>query len=191
MRVGILGGSFNPPHMGHVHISQAVLKSLHLDAIWWLVTPQNPLKSKKDLLPFEERIRLCQEIVSHPKIVISGLEQELGTTYSYESVKKIRNHFPSTRFAWITGMDNALNLHKWDRWQSLLDEITMVHITRFPPVKLIRNCPNRMLSSQNHIILPHGGKVPLTPRTSYWLLQKRVVNISSTEIRNKNKAKTI
>lgn len=191
MRVGILGGSFNPPHLGHVHISQAVLKSLRMDAIWWLVTPQNPLKTNKNLLPFEERIKLCEEIASHPKIVVSGLEKELGTTYSYQSVKKIRKHFPNTHFAWITGMDNALNLHKWDRWQNLLDEIAMIHITRFPPVNLIRNCPNRMLSSQKHIILTHGSNVPLTPRTSYWLLQKRVVNISSTEIREKNIEKTI
>lgn len=190
MRVGILGGSFNPPHEGHIHISQAVLKSLHLDAIWWLVTPQNPLKSAKDLLPLDKRVALCRAMIKHPKILVTDLERDLGTSYTYDSIKQIKKAFPHTQFAWITGMDNALNLHKWDRWKDLLDEITMVHITRFPPVKLIRNCPNRMLSSQNHVILPHGGHVPLSPRTSYWLLQKRVVNISSTEIRKKqNKSK--
>lgn len=187
MRVGILGGSFNPPHMGHVHISQAVLKSLQLDAVWWLVTPQNPLKSRKDLLPFDERISLCEQIISHPKIIVTGLERELGTTYSYQTVKKLSMHFPKTQFAWITGMDNALNLHKWDRWKELLSEITMVHITRFPPVHLIRNCPNRMLSGHRHVILKHGGKVPLKPRTTYWLLQKRTINISSTQIRSNTK----
>lgn len=183
MRVGILGGSFNPPHMGHVHISHAVLKSLDLDCVWWLVTPQNPLKSSKGLLPFDKRIALCNEINTHPKVVVSDLERELGTTYTHQTVKRIKQCFPNTQFAWLTGMDNALNLHKWDRWKELLDEITMVHITRFPPVKLISNCPNRMLSTQNHVILPHGGHVQLRPRTTYWLLQKRMVNISSTQIR--------
>ena len=190
MRVGILGGSFNPPHEGHVHISKAVLNALQLDAVWWLVTPQNPLKSSKDLLPFEQRISLCNEIIDHPKIVVTGIENDLGSTYSYRTVQKIKNAFPYTKFAWITGMDNALNLHKWDCWHELLEEICMVHITRYPPVKLIRNCPTRMLSRQNHVVLTHGGKIPLKPSTTYWLLQKKMVNISSTEIRKKQKIKT-
>ncbi len=187
MRVGILGGSFNPPHIGHVHISRMALKTLQLDAVWWLVTPQNPLKSKDDLLPMEKRIELSRDIMDHPKILVTGLEGKLDTDHTYGSVKILKKHFPVTQFAWITGMDNAHSLHLWHHWRALLGEICMVHITRHPPVKLIRQCPVRMLQTQRHIILTHGQKAALDSNTTYWLLQKKMVNISSTEIRNKTK----
>ena len=188
LRVGILGGSFNPPHEGHVHISKLALKAMQLDAIWWLVTPQNPLKSADDTLPMEERIALSEEILDgHPRIVVTGIEQNFGTTYSYASIKKLKRYYPNTDFAWITGMDNAHNLHLWQNWKELMGDICMIHITRHPPVKLMKNCPVRMLSSQKHIVLDRGGRVPLDSHTTYWLLQKKMVNISSTEIRNKNK----
>lgn len=185
MRVGILGGSFNPPHIGHVHISKIALNSLHLDAVWWLVTPQNPLKSSDNLLPLPERVRLSQEIMRHPKIVVSGLESALGTTHTYGTVKAIKQFFPHTQFCWITGMDNAHSLHRWNHWRKLLSEICMVHITRHPPVKLIRQCPVRMLNTQRHIILTRGQRAALDSHTTYWLLQKKMIDISSTEIRNK------
>ena len=189
MRVGLLGGSFNPPHAGHVHISNIVLNALELDAIWWLVTPQNPLKSSKELLPLNERIRLCREIVDNPKVLISDIETQIGTQYSYHTVQAMRKHFPSTKFAWITGMDNAHTLHHWQKWHRILDDICMVHITRHPAVKLIKNCPSRMLATQNHVILSRGGRVPLKSNTTYWLLQKRMMNISSTQIREEAKRK--
>jgi nicotinate-nucleotide adenylyltransferase len=184
MRVGILGGSFNPPHMGHVHISKMALKTLQLDAIWWLVTPQNPLKSKDNLLPHQRRIELSQNIMQHPKIIVTGLEAELSATHTYGTVKILKKHFPHTQFCWITGMDNAHTLHKWNHWRALLGEICMVHITRHPPVKLIKQCPVRLMQNQRHIVLTHGQKATLDSHTTYWLLQKKMVNISSTEIRD-------
>ncbi len=190
MRIGILGGSFNPPHEGHVHISKLALNALKLDAIWWLVTPQNPLKSSEGLLPLEKRTDLCRKLTTHPKIVVTTLEQQLKTPHSYATVKGLKHHFPHTKFAWITGMDNAHNLHLWNNWRELLSEICMVHVTRHPPVRLVQQCPARMLSTQRHIILDHGGHVPLESHRTYWLLQKKMVNISSTEIRNKNPLKT-
>ncbi len=186
MRIGILGGSFNPPHAGHVHISNMALKSLKLDAVWWLVTPLNPLKSKNNLLPLKDRVELSRKININPKIIVTGLEGDFNTTYSYATVKLLKKHFPNTDFAWITGMDNAHNFHLWNYWQRFLNEMCMIHVTRYPPVNLVKQCPLRMLSSQKHIIVDHGGRLPLKSNTSYWLLQKKMVNISSTEIRNKN-----
>ncbi len=192
MRVGILGGSFNPPHAGHVHISKMVLKSLHLDAIWWLVTPQNPLKSAKELLPIDKRIELSREIIdNYPKILVTGMEQEFDTTYSYASIKALKKHYPNTDFAWITGMDNAHSLHLWQNWQELLNEICMVHVTRMPPVKLIKQCPVRMMANQKHITLNKAGCLPLDSNTTYWLLQKKMIDISSTELRLEKQFKTM
>ncbi len=187
MRVGILGGSFNPPHAGHIHISNMALKSLKLDAVWWLVTPLNPLKSKDELLPIEKRIELSRKININPKIIVTGLESKFNTSYSYDSVKLLKKYFSNTKFAWITGMDNAHNFHLWNHWQFFLSEICMIHVTRYPPVNLVKQCPLRMLSNQKHIIVDHGKCLPLNANTSYWLLQKKMINISSTEIRLKNK----
>ncbi len=190
MRVGLLGGSFNPPHEGHLHISKTVLKSLHLDAVWWLVTPQNPLKTSKDLLPIQERLELSTKLIDHPKIIATAIEQKFHSRYSYDTVKALKTYYPHTQFAWITGMDNAHNFHLWNRWKDILEEICMIHITRHPPVKLIKSCPVRFLSQHKHIILDRGAAVPLDSHTTYWLLQKKMINISSTEIRAKNKVRT-
>ncbi len=183
MRVGLLGGSFNPPHEGHVHISQAALKGLDLDAVWWLVTPQNPIKDVQ-AAAMDERIALCEELVDHPKILISGIEADLHTSITYETIKKLNRYYPHTDFVWISGMDNALGLHKWNYWQKLLGEICMVHLTRSPARSLVRNCPYRMYSKQKHVFIDKGGKLPLDSGTTYWMMQKKMVNISSTEIRN-------
>lgn len=190
-RIGILGGSFNPPHAGHMHISKIALNTLKLDNVWWLVTPQNPLKSSQDLLSEEERIRLCRQIVNHPKITVTTLEQQFKTPHSYATILQLKHHFPHTQFAWITGMDNALNFHLWNNWRDILSKICMTHVTRSPPVNLIRKCPVRMLGTQKHITLDHAKRVKLESHTTYWLLQKKIMNISSTEIREKNKYITI
>jgi nicotinate-nucleotide adenylyltransferase len=182
LRVGLLGGSFDPPHEGHVHISLAAMKGLHLDAVWWLVSPQNPIKSVTPM-PLEERVRLCEKLVDHPKILVSDIEREFGTSITYYSVLKLKEHFPSTRFVWISGMDNALGLHKWHHWRDLLSEICMVHLTRNPARSLVRSCPLRLYGRQNHVFIDKGGALPLDPGTTYWMMQKKMVNISSTQIR--------
>ena len=183
-RVGLLGGSFNPPHKGHVHISLAAMKALDLDAVWWLVSPQNPIKPHKPS-PLSERVELCQELVKHPKIIVSDIEKDFGTTITYYSIRKLKAVFPDTQFIWISGMDNALGLHKWNHWQRLLDEIAMVHLTRNPARSLVRNCPYRMYKSQKHVFIDSGGRLPLDSGITYWMMQKKMVNISSTQIREK------
>lgn len=184
MRVGLLGGSFNPPHAGHMHISEAALKGLQLDYVWWLVTPQNPLKSEKPR-SFEARVALCKTMLSHPRMLVSELEAELGTLTSYDTVLALRHHFPDTEFVWITGMDNALTLHKWHRWRDLLGLVPFVHLARYPASSLVQGCPLRMYRRQRHRMISKAAKWPLEPHTSYWMLNKKMVNISSTEIRNK------
>lgn len=185
MRIGLLGGSFNPPHEGHVHISLAALKGLQLDAVWWLVTPQNPIKDV-EAPSTDSRIALCEDLISHPRIIVSGLETEMRTNISYHTIKTLNAHFPHTDFAWISGMDNALGLHRWNYWRELLGEICMVHLTRNPARSLVRNCPYRMYAKQTHRFIDHGGKYPLDSGVTYWMMQKRMVNISSTEIREKS-----
>lgn len=185
MRVGLLGGSFNPPHAGHVHISMEALKTLKLDAVWWLVSPHNPLKADITPLPLNERVELCQNLVNHPQILISDLEKELGTRITYFSVKKLKTYFPKVEFVWLTGMDNALTLHHWNYWKNLLEEIPTAHLTRMPVTSLIQSCPLRQYKRQSHIFLKRAKKVPLKPGFTYWLMQKKMIDVSSSEIRSK------
>lgn len=182
MRVGLLGGSFDPPHEGHVHISLAALQGLKLDAVWWLVTPQNPLKQKAPAT-LEQRMKWCRELVNHPKIMITDLEKHLGTTHSYETIKGIKKHFGRTDFVWITGMDNALSLHKWRNWKGILEEICTVHLTRMPAVSLIKNSPLRLYGKQRHVVVSQPGRLPLDSGTTYWLLHKKMLDVSSTALR--------
>lgn len=185
MRIGLLGGSFNPPHQGHVHISLAAMKGLNLDAIWWLVTPQNPLKPYAPA-DMDERIEQCRNIAGHPKIVISDLERMMGTHITYDSIKALKKHYPRNDFVWISGMDNALSLHKWHNWKALLKLIPMVHLTRKPATSLIQQCPLRLYGRQNHVFVTQPARYPLSPGTTFWMLQKKMVNISSTELRNQS-----
>ncbi len=183
-RIGLLGGSFNPPHEGHLHISLAALKGLKLDAVWWLVTPQNPIKEENPL-PMSRRLEMSRKLVNHPKILITDIERELGTNITFETIKKLNQYYSHSDFVWISGMDNAHSLHRWHHWKSLLKEICMLHLTRNPARSLVQQCPIRMYSPQKHVFIDKGGALPLIPGTTYWMMQKKMINISSTEIRKK------
>lgn len=186
MRVGILGGSFNPPHEGHVHISMGAKKALELDVIWWLVTPQNPLKSSDETLPFEQRMALCKkQIEGQSGIIISDLEDMMHSNITYETIHKIKQLFPMTEFVWISGMDNALSLHTWNRWRDLLKLIPMIHLTRMPATSLIQGAPLRMMRTQRHVFIDKPARYALKPQTTFWHMQKKMINISSTEIRQR------
>lgn len=190
MRIGLLGGSFNPPHRGHVHISQIAMKMMQLDAIWWLVTPQNPHKAASMIMPYEKRLSLSLSLVTHPRILVTDLENQLGSSYTYETVQSLRAHFPRTDFVFITGMDNALSFHKWNNWKDILDTMTTCHIARPPAQKLIQNCPLKGLNTQTHITLHRSEKVSLEPKITYWIKQRKMVFLSSTQIRNDYKTNT-
>ena len=184
LRVGLLGGSFNPPHEGHVHISDVALHMLGLDVIWWLVTPANPLKENSGLPPSEERMNLCREMISGTNIIVTDIEREIGTNLSYKTVKALRRHFPRTEFVWITGMDIALTIHEWHNWRELLYSVATAHVARPPALSLIENCPLRMLASQKHQYLERPRNVALSPGHTYWVMQRKMVAQSSTEIRS-------
>jgi nicotinate-nucleotide adenylyltransferase len=183
MRIGLLGGSFNPPHQGHVHISLIAMQALKLDFIWWLATPQNPLKPQTGLMPYIERLQLCQALVRHPRILVSDLERQLRVNRTYDTVRALKPRFPRTSFVWLTGMDNAQTFHLWYRWRHILGEISTAHIARPPYWSLIRACPLAMTGTQNHVCLDSPQKADLSPGNTYWILQKKMVDISSTNIR--------
>ena len=183
-RVGILGGSFNPPHQGHIHISLIAKRMLGLDYIWWLVTPQNPLKDSKETRSYDERFAACLDITkTHPHIIVSDFEQRMQLTYTYETVLALTDSYPHTDFVLLMGMDNALSFHKWDNWRNILDKMATAHIARPPFWSMIEACPLKNLATQKHIFVNRGLKAKLKPHISYWIMQNMMMDISSTEIR--------
>ena len=131
-RVGLLGGSFNPAHEGHLAISLEALKRLALDQIWWLVSPQNPLKSRLDMAQLPSRMASARAIVAdHPRIVVTDLERNFGTTYTVDTVKRLKRN-EQCDFVWLIGADNLLQLPKWRNWRTLLNLVPIAVFDREP-----------------------------------------------------------
>jgi nicotinate-nucleotide adenylyltransferase len=119
MRVGLLGGSFNPAHAAHRAVSLMALKRLHLDRVWWLVSPGNPLKDNKQLPPLGDRLERARAIAADPRIDVTAIEATLGTVFSHDTVAKLRARYPDVRFVFLMGADNLTQFHRWKRWREL------------------------------------------------------------------------
>jgi nicotinate-nucleotide adenylyltransferase len=130
MRIGLLGGSFNPAHEGHRHISLLALKYLHLDELWWLVSPQNPLKPTNDMAPFAERLASARAMARHPRIRVSDIESRLHTRYTADTLHALRSRFPHTRFVWIMGADNLAQIPRWERWTDIFNTVPIAVFDR-------------------------------------------------------------
>lgn len=140
-RVGLLGGSFNPAHDGHSHISVMALKLLGLDEVWWLVSPQNPLKPADDMAPFAERLRHATGHARHPRIKVSGLETGLGTRYTVDTLTALHRRFPRTRFVWLMGADNLAQIDRWAGWTRIFEHTAVAVLAR--PAYSLRSLAGR------------------------------------------------
>ena len=131
LRIGLLGGSFNPAHEGHLHISDLALKKLGLDYVWWLVAPQNPLKPSIGMAPLAHRLAYAASLFEHhPKILVMDIERDLGTRYSIDTITKLQHRFPELDFVWLMGSDNLAQLHLWKDWRKLAREMPIAVIAR-------------------------------------------------------------
>lgn len=131
--IGLLGGSFNPAHAGHVHLSQEAIRRLKLDAVWWLVSPQNPLKAKKDLAPYDQRLAYAQQITAPlQQIHVSDFEAKHGLQYSIDTIAALQKNYPQLRFVWLMGADNLMNFHQWRQWQTFFERLPIAVFDRAP-----------------------------------------------------------
>ena len=128
-RIGLLGGSFDPPHKGHIYISIEAKKLLQINEIWWLVTPQNPLKISEPAT-YQERITNCKEISKDEPILIKEIEKKINSKYTYQTLDYLLNHYTNIKFFWIMGADNLINFHKWQKWRQIFKEISIVVFKR-------------------------------------------------------------
>ncbi len=130
MRVGLLGGSFNPPHGGHALITRLALRRLRLDRVWWLVTPGNPLKSQAELAALEARVEAARRLVAGPRVSVTDVEARIGARFTYETLAWIRRRAPSVHFVWIMGADNLIQFHRWRHWRAIADLMPIVVVDR-------------------------------------------------------------
>ncbi|MEZ5923699.1 MAG: nicotinate-nucleotide adenylyltransferase [Hyphomicrobiaceae bacterium] len=130
MRIGLLGGSFNPPHAGHRHVSVEAIRRLGLDQVWWMVSPGNPLKSHRDLPPLAERIRQAIDVSAHPGIVVTGFEAGLGTAYTAEALRYLTRRNPRAHLVWLMGADNLAQVHRWRRWRAIFANMPVAVLDR-------------------------------------------------------------
>ena len=134
-RIGILGGSFNPAHAAHRHISMVALQQLQLDEVWWLVSPLNPLKSAAGMAPLAIRVVRVRAAARHPRIRVTALEERLGTRFAVDTVAALQRRFPQHQFVWLAGSDIVVELHRWRRWRDFLRAIPLAVVPR-PGVSL-------------------------------------------------------
>lgn len=129
-RVGLLGGSFNPAHHGHLHISREALRRLRLDEIWWLVSPQNPLKPVSGMAPLADRVAAAAAIARDKRIKVTDIETRLGTRYTADTLRVLKRRFPRTRFVWLMGADNLAQIRRWARWQHIFHTVPIAVFAR-------------------------------------------------------------
>jgi nicotinate-nucleotide adenylyltransferase len=184
-RIGILGGSFNPAHEGHVHISKLALGHLNLDEVWWLVSPQNPLKSVIGMAPFEDRINSAKSVISaEPRIIISDFEKVYGLTRTLSSLTRLKYTYPKHQFVWLMGADNLIQAHRWHRWTSIFKLVPIAVFAR-PTYSLraLSACAAKKFSGARVKKIKAGTLSEMKP-PAWTYLEIPLHPASSTEIRS-------
>jgi nicotinate-nucleotide adenylyltransferase len=172
MRIGLLGGSFDPAHGGHLYVSDIAIKALKLDYVWWLVSPGNPLKPAPDALAV--RLKRARLLARDKRIIVTGIEQRLRTRYTIDSVTALKRRFPHVTFIWLMGSDNLEQFSRWRRWRDIAARLPIVVVRR----------PGSVLASLHAPLARRLGMTrSLRPAPSLLVLDGPRSRESSTELR--------
>lgn len=182
LRVGLFGGSFDPPHAGHVHVTRWALKAFGLDRVWWLVSPGNPLKrdAPADLA---RRLAAARALMRHPRVEITDLEARFGTRATIDTLEKLRARYPGVRFVWLMGSDNLAGFHRWGRWEEIMARVPVGVLAR--PGEQLRAGLSPAACRFARARLPMGEARTLAFRDppAWCLLTGRMLDLSSSELR--------
>ncbi|MDG1406539.1 MAG: nicotinate-nucleotide adenylyltransferase [Octadecabacter sp.] len=127
--VGLLGGSFDPAHDGHVHITKAALERFGLDRVWWLISPANPLKTRGPA-PIRERVAAAKSVMQHPRVTVTDIEERLGTRYTAQTIVALQAAYPGVHFVWLMGADNLAQFHRWQDWREIMERVPVGVLAR-------------------------------------------------------------
>jgi len=131
LKIGLLGGSFDPPHRAHRAVTLFAMMRLGLDRVWWLVTPGNPLKDARRLAPLDERVAAARRLAAHPRIDVTALEAAIGTRFTCDTIAWLTRRFPAVRFVWIMGADNLAQFDRWRNWRAIAAQVPIAVVDRF------------------------------------------------------------
>jgi nicotinate-nucleotide adenylyltransferase len=184
MRIGLLGGSFNPPHLAHRAISLFAIKRLKLDRVWWLVSPGNPLKDTGHLRELKQRAQAAREVAADPRIDVTCLESVIGTRYTVDTINYLRRRASTLRFVWIMGADNLAQFHRWQHWQRIATAVPMAVIDRPPQSFRALAAPAARALASYRLPESEAGKLADRRAPAWVFLTGLKLNLSSTGLRN-------
>jgi nicotinate-nucleotide adenylyltransferase len=183
MRIGLYGGSFNPAHLGHRHVTLMALRRLGLDRVWWLVSPGNPLKSRKALPPVTVRCAQAQRVARHPRIAVTGIEAALDVRFTVQTLRFLARRRPGVRFVWIMGADSLATFHRWKGFAEIarLMPIAVIDRPGSTMTPLSARAAHRLAGAR----LPEdaAATLPTRPPPAWVFLHGPRSTLSSTEIR--------
>jgi nicotinate-nucleotide adenylyltransferase len=183
MRIGLFGGSFNPPHEAHRAASLLALKKLQLDRVWWMVTPGNPLKDTRELPPLEQRIEAATALADHPRIDVTGLEAVIGTKYSCDTISRLLREAPGTHFVWIMGADNLKSFHHWKNWRDIFLMIPIAVVDRGGLSLKAASGPAAISFARARVPESRAATLPGSPPPAWTYLHGVKSDLSSTRLR--------
>lgn len=184
-RIGLLGGSFNPAHGGHREISLKALKLFNLDAVWWLVTPGNPLKAGDDYQydSYETRLAAARRVADHPRIVISNFEVRKNTQYTVDTIEALRELWPQMNFIWLMGADSLAGFHQWKNWRAIASSVPIAVFNRpgFESAALASDAARELALFR----IPSGraGELVAAEPPAWAFIEETANPLSATEIR--------
>ncbi len=183
LRVGVFGGSFNPAHAGHRHVAACARRMLQLDCVLWLVSPQNPLKSVHKMQPLAQRLASAQRAACHPRDRVLALESHIGSNYTIDTVRYLRQHWPNVHFVRIMGADNAVQFHRWRAPHNIMCTMPTLVVGR--PTHMLAALASPFARRYAAQRVPHALLATLPTRTApaWGLLALRYDTHSSTAIR--------
>ncbi len=183
MRVGLLGGSFNPAHEGHAHVARTALARLGLDCVVWLVSPQNPLKSRPGTADLKRRMAGARRVASGPRMIVSDLEARLGSRYTLDLVRTLRGRYPAVRFVWLMGADNLASFHLWRGWQEIMRLVPVCVVARPGWTLKGRTSPAARRFAWARLPASEAKRLPQTAPRAWVYLSAPLNFASSTAIR--------
>lgn len=182
LRVGLLGGSFDPPHFGHLHITRRALRRFRLDQVWWLVSPGNPLKTDAPAA-LQRRVAAARTLLRDPRVRVSDLEQRLGTRFTADTIWRLRAAYPGVRFVWLMGADNLVGFHHWEHWQDIMRSVPIGVLSRPGAQVSAGLSPAARIFAHARVPDRAARILPLCPAPAWVLLPGPMVEASSTALR--------